>query len=289
MRLKALLCAVALTCASPLAAADLLSDFNWKSQAEGFGGLSGLVLSDDGRQIVVLSDRCRVFTGRILRAGDRIVDVELTGTAEVRGVKGKALFPAQQDCEGLTRLPNGRFAMSFEGDARVMILPPDFSRARRLPDGGRFRDLPGNGALEALASDSAGRLYTLPENAPDAQGRIPVHRWSRGTGWADYGTIPADRKFRPVGADIGPDGRFYLLDRALGPLGFRTRIRRFSMTERGLADEQELLTTGTGTHGNLEGIAVWRDGAGHLRATLVADDNFGWPLRTQLVEYRLPD
>jgi hypothetical protein len=45
----------------------------------------------------------------------------------------------------------------------------------------------------------------------------------------------------------------------------------------------------TGFHDNLEGVAIWRDTAGHLRATMVADNNFLPFLSSGLVEYQLPD
>ena len=34
--------------------------------------------------------------------------------------------------------------------------------------------------------------------------------------------------------------------------------------------------------------SVWRDSAGDLRATMIADDNFSIFLSTEIVEYRLP-
>jgi len=43
------------------------------------------------------------------------------------------------------------------------------------------------------------------------------------------------------------------------------------------------------THDNLEGVSVWRDADGALRATLVSDDNFRFLQQTEIVEYLLPD
>ncbi len=68
-------------------------------------------------------------------------------------------------------------------------------------------------------------------------------------------------------------------------MGFRSRVRSFDLTG---GDERLELKTGIGTHDNLEGIEVWRDGGGHLRATMISDDN-QLPLlqRTEFVDYRL--
>jgi hypothetical protein len=50
-----------------------------------------------------------------------------------------------------------------------------------------------------------------------------------------------------------------------------------------------LLETPVGLYDNLEGVSIWRDDAGHLTATMVSDDNFAFFLRSEIVEYRLPD
>ena len=55
------------------------------------------------------------------------------------------------------------------------------------------------------------------------------------------------------------------------------------------SDEEIVFETGTGTHDNLEGLSVWRDDQGRLRATMISDDNFLALQRTELVEYLLPD
>ena len=39
-----------------------------------------------------------------------------------------------------------------------------------------------------------------------------------------------------------------------------------------------------GTHSNLEGLSLWRDGQGRLIASMVSDDNFSPLLPTTLVE-----
>jgi hypothetical protein len=102
--------------------------------------------------------------------------------------------------------------------------------------------------------------------------------------------IEADGAFLPVGADLGPDGRLYLLERRFHGLGgFASRLRRVVLQEGGVARGETLFQTRPGQFGNLEGLAIWRDGAGALRATLISDDNFLPVLGTELVEVRLPD
>ena len=92
-----------------------------------------------------------------------------------------------------------------------------------------------------------------------------------------------------MGADVGPDGRLYLLERNFrGLLGFRSRVRRFGLGPDGITSTEELLSTGTLQYDNLEGISVWDDGLG-IRLTMISDDNFLPVQRTELVEYRVTD
>lgn len=92
-----------------------------------------------------------------------------------------------------------------------------------------------------------------------------------------------------MGADIGPDGRFYLLEREFTGVGFRSRVRRFDMSDTALTNEITLIESHLLRHDNLEGISVWRDAAGALRLTMISDDNFNFFQRTELVEYTVPE
>ena len=107
---------------------------------------------------------------------------------------------------------------------------------------------------------------------------------SRGIGAAVAQRLARDG-FAVTGADLGPDGRLYVLERNFTGLGFRSRLRRVNMDG---SEEEILLTTPTGTHDNLEGVAIWADDQG-LRATMISDDNFRFFQRTEVVDYRLPD
>jgi hypothetical protein len=113
---------------------------------------------------------------------------------------------------------------------------------------------------------------------------FPVYAFRDGA-WDVAFRLPVREGLAVAGADVGPDGRLYLLERDLAGLGFRTGLRRVNLDGTG---DEVLLTTATGTHDNLEGLDVWRDAEG-LRATMIADDNFRFFQRTEIVDYRLPD
>lgn len=255
------------------------------SAAPLFGGFSAIHVSADGLTFLALSDRAAFIRGRMTRdASSRLVAVTLGAMTPLKAPNGTDLVGRKADSEGLAVAADGTVFVSFEANIRVARYARIGAAATRLPDNPAFADLPDNGALEALALDAAGTIYAVPENPPDSD-HLPVYVF-RDKSWRPPLSLPRPDDFRPVAADIGPDGRLYLLERRFhGLLGFSSRLRRFDLDT--LQDET-LLQTPPGLHDNLEGLSVWRVPDG-LRATMISDDNF-IPLQvTEIVEYRLPD
>ncbi|KIC18559.1 esterase-like activity of phytase family protein [Leisingera sp. ANG-DT] len=274
----------------PLAAdstAQYLGSYTWTLKKPWFGGFSALKITDGGRAMVVLSDRATLVTTDIQRKDGRISGVTAKTAHRLRASTGKTLRGFAGDSEGLAIAADGSRYISFEGAARVARYRRPDGRAKVLPRPKGFRKLPPNKSLETLAINARGHLYTLPERAYDKHGQIPVWRWN-GRRWSRPFSLPPRGGFLPVDADFGPDGRFYLLERDLTLLGFRSRLRRWDITASGPDNETVLLQTGPGTHDNLEGLSVWTDASGRMRATMVSDDNFLPVQRTELVEYALP-
>jgi hypothetical protein len=143
-----------------------------------------------------------------------------------------------------------------------------------------------NAGLEALAIRKDGTVIGVPEESADDDTPFAVLAFSDNT-WSELTTIRRDPRWLPVGADFGPDGWFYLLERNFhGILGFSSRIRRMHLSKAGATDEAILLETSPLQYDNLESISVWDDGTG-IRLTMMSDDNFLFVQRTEIVEYRL--
>lgn len=271
------------------AGAEFVAATAWRLDDPRFGGFSGIELSADGSRFTALSDRGSWASGTITRdAGGAIAGIVLGTLHPLRDAQGRRLEHTTTDSEGLAIAPDGTACVSFERPAQVLCYAGGLAgRAHRLPAPPAFARMPANGALEALAVDGAGRLYTLPEDRAAGRADFPVHRFEGGS-WSRPFSIPRRGRFLPVGADFGPDGRLYILERAFfGPAGFRSRVRAFTLAPHGIAQEETVLLSPLGRHGNLEGIAVWRDGTGPIRLTMVADDNFLFFQRNEIVEYRL--
>lgn len=252
-----------------------------------FGGWSGFELSADGSSFVTISDKGSILTGRIRRDTEGRISGVTPGTIHPLGhIDGGPLPRFWTDSEGLAVADDGRVFVSFEAVHRVNEYPNSrAARATELPRAAAFRKMRNNSSLEALAIDTAGRLYTMPERSGGATAPFPVFRFD-GDRWKVVYRIPREGDFLAVGADIGPDGRFYLLERRFaGFFGFASRVRRFDMGPGGFSNEEVLFTTTPGTHDNLEGLAVWRDPAGAIRLTMISDDNFKFFQKTEFVEY----
>lgn len=269
------------------ARAQYLGSFPWDMDTPWFGGWSGIELSPDGRKMWVITDRSRMLEGDILREGDRITAIDPANVQRLKSSKGAVLTHKIADSEGLAIAPDGSIYVSFENVTRVARYASPSANAQVLRRPKAFREFSRNKALEALAIDPDGRLFTIPEQVePDGTIRVYV---LDGNVWTTPFTLPGDPDFLPVGADFGPDGRFYLLERAWGIWGFRTRVRRWDITNDTPTNEDLLVETRSGTHDNLEGLAIWRDPQGQIRLTMIADDNFLSLQTTEIVEYAVQD
>lgn len=273
--------------AQPVLDAEYLGSYTWSLPVAGFGGFSGLEVSADGNTFISITDNGGIIEGRFDRSGGMISGVRAGRLHALKNTEGGHLRKSRTDSEGLAVRHDGRIFVSFEAIHRVWTYANPTSRAAWLPRDPAFKALQNNSSLEALAIDENGALYTLPERSGQMPRPFPVYRFYGGK-WTQPFSIPRRGAFLVVGADFGPDGRFYLLERHFsGIFGFQTRVRSFLIAGNRIGDERAVLETSTGTHDNLEGIAVWRDATGVIRLTMISDDNFRVFQVTEFVEYRL--
>lgn len=274
------------------AQAVLDNDLIWPRIGWWPGGLSGLVMDPDGDAFWALSDRGRLVRGTILRDGaGRLKSIAHIDTVPLLPPED-ADWPDNayhRDSEGLALMPDGLLAVSYEGLHRVSLHSTNGVFQRWIPIPDELRSLPVNNGPEAVAADTDGTIYTLPEGWPSDPSRLPILAYDGN--WRIASWLGRTAGYDPVGLDLDDQGRFYLLERRLAlPRGFATRIRRFEISEDStIANEAVLLETAAGTYGNLEGLSVWRDEAGELMASLIADNNFNPFLPRGMVEYRLPE
>lgn len=268
--------------------AQHLGTYVWQHDDPQFGGFSGIEISEDGKRFHALTDRAHLFRGTVLRdERGLITGLEIEDRAHLSDRDGKPLPPGQMaDSEGIAIAPDGRIWVSFEGRHRVVGYDDPHGPADPLP---RPPILPGmgvNAGFEALALSPEGVLVTLPERSASRTTPFTVLAFEDGA-WSEMTRIRRDGRWLPVGADYGPDGRFYLLERDfLGPLGFRSRLRSMVLDADGPKDEHVLVESWPMQFDNLEGISAWGTPE-DVRVTLISDDNFLFFQRTEVVEYRI--
>lgn len=273
----------------PVAAgAELVDHFIWRASDPDIGGLSGLKLAPGGSEFVAIGDRGIVVTGRLEREAGRIGGVTVTMVAPLRDTAGRPLSGHAADAEGLEQAPDGTLYVSFERDHRVVSYAAPGAPARPLPRHPGFARLIGNNGLEALAMDARGVLWAIAESSGDWTLPLPVFRYAEGR-WTQPFGLPRRGPYLAVGAEFGPDGRLYLLERDFAGVlrGVSSRVRAFRLGPEGPLDEEEILVTPHGQFDNLEAIALWQEPDGALRITLLSDDNFNPFQRTEFVEFRV--
>ena len=269
---------------------DYVGTYVWQEEEPSFGGFSGLEISADGSGFHALSDRAYLYWGRIERNPRGIVrDMVVAGRAHLQDSKGVPLPPGYiGDSEGLAIGSNNDTWVSFEGFNRIARYDDPDKPAVTLPPPPHIAGMGQNAGLEALAIRKDGTVIAVPERSQDEDTPFTVLAFADGT-WSELTHIRRDPRWLPVGADFGPDGWFYLLERNFhGILGFSSRVRRMHLSGAGVTDEEILLETNPLQYDNLESISVWDDGTG-IRLTMMSDDNFLFVQRTEIVEYRLRD
>jgi hypothetical protein len=260
----------------------------------GFGGFSALEVSPDGRRLWALSDQ-----GRILTAGLRYDHTgRLTGLDDARlrpilDTDGRPVPRGRHDSEGLARLPDGGFVISFEATHRLALHAgePAEAAAALIPAPPGLRHLIRNQGIEAVTFLADERLLILAESRlRSAVSAFPG--WLNGPGGWQPLIYLAERHYRPTGAATLPSGDIVVIERR-DPLvvltGGRIVLVPRSVLQAGATVSGIELgrLVPPALNANYEGIAAWRDGRGRTRLLVISDNNFLSIQRTLLLQFAI--
>lgn len=238
----------------------------------GINDFSGIA-TRDGVNVLLLSDHGFIAVTRLHRGyGQQIDGIEVRQVALLRDAAGQALHGPRHDAEGLSLAPDGSIYVAFEEYNRVVHYATLGGPAENLGAHRDFSRLRLGRGLESVAVSRDGALYSVPEEAARMTYGFPSYRLQGGE-WTGSFRLPMDGAFLPVGADFGPDGLLYVLEREENTRGFRSQVRRFAIRGRAISEPQVVMRSDYGQFGNLEGLAVFRDRSGRIRLLTVSDDD----------------
>jgi hypothetical protein len=259
---------------------ELLGGLDLDNDAIGFGGFSGLHLDADLR-LTAVSDLARWMSAQLVLRDGRPAGLSDLRTGRLRDGAGQPLGRGYGgDAEGLARLPDGSWLVSFErwhrlrafrgfgGPGTYVEAPPGLDRA------------PLNGGLEALAVLADGAWLLVTENMPAGPDPRLRRAWLGAPGAWKTVSYRAAEGFHPADAAAMPDGGAVVLERRFSIFGgFGGRVVRLAAAQlRGaepgavLEGEEILRLSPPLPTENFEAVAVARHGGRTLLAVL-ADDN----------------
>lgn len=264
----------------------------------GFGGLSGLVISDD-LELTAVADVGRWVSARLLL--DAEARPQGLGAVRTGWLRDGAGTPLPRgfagDAEALARLPDGDWLVGFERWHRLR-------RYRDLNGPGGYveappelAEMPGNGGLESVGVLADGHLLMLSEGWPPAGAEQARRAWLGPPGgpWRRFAYRPA-APMEPCDLAALPDGGVLVLERSFSVFGgFRGRLARLTgrqlreVPEGAVLEPEEWLRLEPPLPtDNYEGLAVFRH-AGRTLVALVSDDNQNMLQRSLLLLFAVVD
>jgi len=260
-----------------------------------FGGISGLLIRNEGNSIQAVTDTGHWLEADIIYdAEGRLAGISNAAMAPILDTQGRSIAGSKRlgDAEAMTRLPDGTIAVAFERTHRVWTysLVADGYAAKAMPFdiSPDLSDAVNNKGLEALASLPDGSLLALTEATMVAEDVI------RGWRVTDTGTIDARlRRIPPFDlTDMAllPYGDLLTLERrfsTIGGVGAQMRhIAAADLVSDGVLEGPVVYRSSAGeTVDNMEGLAVHETKDGTTHVFVVSDDNFNPLQRTLLLMF----
>lgn len=262
------------------------------SDDERFGGISGLWISPEGDELIMVSDHGTIWRTNPEHLEDQLYRFGDFSVAEIQLSPGDG---ERVDAEALARDASGRLIVAVEGRNPLRRLPPDGSGGVTQPVAGtqaleQVAVEAGNTGIEALASLPEGGLLAITEGVYDGPDEL-VAWWLEGDRLQPVRYAVSDG-FEPTGADW-VDETIYVVERkfSVADAGFSSRIVALdgAQMDGDNAISGELLAelAWPVIHDNFEGIAVRKASDGRVLIYLVSDDNFLPLQRTLLLQFSL--
>lgn len=278
------------------------------SENPGFGGWSGLIVSEDGTHMLAMSDAAHWLTARLAydARGD-LIGATKGRIAPMLNRAGRPMSKHEGDAEGLTAavdgVPDGVVYASFEGNDRVWRYDLSHGIGHVLPQpvpmGAWIKRQKPNEGLEAITVMAPGTLLALSESMKDAHGDITgaleiVGKGGKTVTTKMLGIVPHP-PFHITSVARDGHGGVYLLERRFsltGGLGMEIRHIDAAEIHPGARIKGQVLTNLSLQNAgidNMEGLSVRHTADGRTLLYVISDDNYMRLVqRTLLFQFEVP-
>jgi hypothetical protein len=277
-----------------------------RSPSPVFGGWSGLIVDDDGKRFLAISDIGAWMSGKFVYEGVRPTGIEDARLGPLLGRDGATIKRSRdRDSESIAlengTLEHGSLLVGFERRHRIERFPltaagPSASIGS-LPLPATARRMRANQGLEAITvmkgGPNKGSVVAFAERLYDAS--------RNHTGWLWTSRGPETIHLKNIGdydvTDLSSldDGTLFVLERRFRWLeGVKMRLVRVApdALRAGRTIEGETLIEAdlNDEIDNMEGLSVTRLKSGEVLVTMISDDNFNTFLqRTLLLQFTVDD
>ena len=280
------------------------SGFIVSSPSPFWGGLSGIAISKDGAQVVLVSDAGFWARLGLVYANNRLQPPKKALVGPLRALGNKPLkHRRDRDAEAITLLKSGQFfgqaLISFEDNHRIGRFSLDKKGIKGPKSYLRYpflRGLRGNAGIEAMAflrkGKLKGSLVAIAQSRKDKRGNFIGWLVRKGKITKIRFTPPPLDKYRITDAVGLPNGDLLLLERRYKFLTINMRVRYVTQKElrSGRAIEGKvIMEANSNSHqvDNMEGIGVHKNKLGETIVTIISDDNFNGFQKTLLMQFAL--
>jgi hypothetical protein len=266
--------------------------FNWRGGIEltsankKFGGLSGLIMTDECTSLRAVSDAGRWLTAKLTYSDDRPTGLTAASILPILDVRGKPP-PSKRwgDAEAVAEGPNGKTIVGFETRTRVgaydLIRKGMTARFQNLNPPRDIVRGKLNGELESVGYFNSGALkghyIAVAETNLDSQGNTKAWVWNGKLSFAF--SIKQLETYNITDIALLPNGDVLVLQRSYGVTTFPgmavSRFPASAITQGKTVRPETLLEARVPFYAidNMEGLAVC-ERKGELRVNILSDNNF---------------
>ncbi len=277
-----------------------------ESRDRRFGGFSGLVLTQNGRRLLTVSDQGWWMSADLEYTGERLSSLTNARFGPLVDKAGKRWSRKRyQDAEAIATYGANASAgvlVGYERRPRMQLYKVDgeglTGRPRHIPVPKAMNKGRNNKELESIgrfgAGPNAGKYIALSEANLDKNGNVKGWMWRQGRK-AERFAILRRKNYSVTDLAILRGGDIAILERRLGFLklpGMAIRLIKAATLRKGATVDGRVLIEAAAPAqlvDNMEGLNAHRLGNGDLVFSLMSDDNYNRDLqRTVLFQFAWP-